>query len=96
MEPANEDSGKTPVNCDVMTAEGVDAGKLCDIRRCQGRRCRSADGMLSLRQPMKSEMHPLDDVRPLDEVRPLDDGRAAYRVRCDVVRFVQNDITPVA
>jgi hypothetical protein len=72
------------VNCDVVTAEGVDAGKLCDIRRYQGRRCRSANGMLSLRQPVKSG------------TRPLDDGRAAFRWWCDVVSFVQNDITALA
>jgi hypothetical protein len=40
--------------------------------------------MLSLRQPVKSG------------TRPLDDGRAAFRWWCDVVSFVQNDITALA
>jgi hypothetical protein len=40
--------------------------------------------MLFSRQTMKSGMCPLDD------------GRAAFRWWCDVVSFVQNDITPLA
>lgn len=68
----------------------VDAGKFCDLRRRRGQRCWCVDGMLFSRQTVKS------GVCLLDNVRPLDDGRAAFRWWCDVVSFVQNDITPLA